>query len=79
MIKSVIIGAISLFLPSIAIEQQSDEAFIDAVDEISQRIPLSERVNGFDKYSNFVDKTTNFKPTMTVAQIMMEKIWGKDR
>ena len=40
---------------------------------------MSERTNGFDKYSHFVDKTTNYSPTPTYGQILVEKIWGKDR
>jgi len=34
---------------------------------------------GFDEYSDFIDRDTNYTPTKSYLRMLSEKFWGKDR
>lgn len=61
-----------------AIEGAGDQTEIPK--EVSHRIPFSKKaVYGFDKYSDFIDRDTNYTPAKSYLRMLSEKLWGKDR
>ena len=51
---------------------------VPEVEEIFHRVPLEARPPKFNKYSEFIDRTTNFVPTKTRFEQLKEYVFGKD-
>lgn len=82
MIRSVLFGlGLTSKLASACAEQMLADvvpAVLPEVEDILHRVPLEGRVPIVDKYSDLIDRTTNFVPTRTTFDQLKEYVFGKD-